>query len=460
MGTGERGMEELLGVDVPAALLERLSVPGPRYTSYPTANVFDERFGASDFAAALARFGEGGGRLSLYLHVPFCRSLCLYCACNVVITRRSPEEYLGLVEREAELASAALGRRVPVTQLHLGGGTPTYLSPADLRRVHGSLAARFDLSALQEAAVEVDPRATTREQLETLAELGWNRASFGVQDFDPRVQEAIHREQSVEETRELVEAARALGFKGINVDLIYGLPFQRLETFQRTLDEVLALRPDRVALYAYAHVPWLRPAQASFDRRGFPRPAPAEKLALMRAAVRAFGAAGYRHLGMDHFALPSDELALARADGTLHRNFQGYTVRRAEGLLALGPSAISDLGGVYAQNARELPAWKAALEGGQLATVRGWRLSPEDEARREAILDVMTGRPIAPEFLRAHPEVGARLEVLAADGLIRFDAQGAPQVTLTGRFFLRNVAMAFDEYLGERQAERRFSSTV
>ena len=461
MGTAEQGLGELIGVEVPAAVLERLSVAGPRYTSYPTANLFDPAFGPERFAAALERFGRGPGRLSLYVHVPFCRSLCHYCACNVTVTRRpgAGAEFLSILAREVELAARALGRKMPVTQLHLGGGTPTFLDPDELRRLHALLAERFDLQRLEEAAVEVDPRATSREQLATLAGLGWNRASFGVQDFDPAVQRAINRLQSVEETRSVVQAARELGFRGINLDLIYGLPFQRLDTFRRTLEEVLALRPDRVALYAYAHVPWMRPAQASFDRRGFPRAGPAERLELLREAVRALGAAGYLHLGMDHFALPDDELALARERGALHRNFQGYTVRRAEGLLGLGPSAISDLAAVYAQNGRDLAEWRAPLEQGRLATVRGWELSHEDELRRDAILAVMTGRALSGEFLAARPEVGARLEPLAADGLVRFGPDGACEATPAGRFFLRNLAMTLDAYLPEAR-ERRFSAAV
>ncbi|MCO5172494.1 MAG: oxygen-independent coproporphyrinogen III oxidase [Planctomycetes bacterium] len=448
-------------LDVPRDLLERLARPGPRYTSYPTAAVFDGSVGPAEYAAALARHGASGAPLSLYVHLPFCRTLCFYCACNVIITRRpgAAEDYLDLLEREADLVAGALGRRMPVTQLHLGGGTPTYLTSAELRRLHGLLSVRFDLSAAEELAVEVDPRSTTIEQLETLARLGWNRASFGVQDFDPAVQRAIHRVQSVEQTRALVEAARRLGYRGINVDLIYGLPLQRAETFARTLDAVLALRPDRIALYSYAHVPWMRPAQARFERKGLSLPRADEKLALLQQAVRALVGAGYQHLGMDHFALPDDELSLALDRGALHRNFQGYTVRRADALVALGMSAISEVGDVFAQNEKDLPAYEAALDAGRLPTSRGRTLTTDDRARRQVILALMTGGTVPAALLAPFPAERAALDDLARDGLVRWHPSGDLGVTALGRAFVRNVAMVFDAYLGGAP-DKRYSQTV
>jgi oxygen-independent coproporphyrinogen-3 oxidase len=433
------------------SLAERLGRAGPRYTSYPTANLFDGRVGPAEHAAALARHGATGAPVSLYVHLPFCRSLCHYCACNVVITRRAgaAADYLDHLEREADLVAAALGRPVPVTQLHLGGGTPTYLTPDELRRLGALLAARFDLGAAEERSVEVDPRVTTPEHVAALAELGFDRVSFGVQDFDPAVQAAIRRQQTFEQTLELARVARAAGVRSLNVDLIHGLPFQRPETFGRTLERVLALGPDRVALYAYAHVPWLRPAQASFDRRGYPVPSPAERVALFELAHAALTGAGYVHLGLDHFARPEDELALALARGALHRNFQGYTVRRADAVVGLGCSAISDVGGLYAQAARDLSTWREALAGGRLSTEKGWILSAEDVARRGAVLAVMTGGALPEGFLAARPEVRAGLAALAADGLVRLgaDQRGGLEVTPLGRRFLRNVAMAFDAHL-------------
>lgn len=453
----------MTGFDVPRALLAKLARPGPRYTSYPTANLFDASVGPEEHRAALARHGATGAPLSLYVHLPFCRSQCFYCACNVIITRRkgAAAEYLDLLEREADLVAAALGGKRPVTQLHLGGGTPTYLTVDELRRLHALLAARFDLTAGEELSVEVDPRATTVEQLQALAALGWNRASFGVQDFDPVVQVAVNRVQSVEQTAALVRAARAAGFRGINVDLIYGLPLQEVASFARTLDAVLALRPDRVALYSYAHVPWMRPAQTSFEKKGRRLPSAEEKLALFEAAVRAFVGAGYVQLGMDHFARPDDELAVALSRGTLHRNFQGYTVRRAEALVGLGVSSISDVAGVFAQNEKELDAYRAALDAGHLPTARGWTRTPDDERRREVILAIMTGAALPPETLAAFPAERARLLELQDDGLVVLTPEGGLELTPLGRLFVRNVAMVFDAHLPDQPAERPvFSKTV
>ena len=450
-------------MNVPPDLLAKLARPGPRYTSYPTANVFDASVGPVEHEAALRRQGETGAPLSLYVHLPFCRSLCFYCACNVIVTRRrdAVTDYLDLLEREADLVAAALGRRPPVTQLHLGGGTPTYLTVGELRRLHALLAARFDLSAAEELSIEVDPRVTSAAQLQALAALGWNRASFGVQDFDPVVQVAIHRTQSVEQTSALVDAARAAGFRGINVDLIYGLPLQQVDTFGATLDAVLGIRPDRVALYSYAHVPWLRPAQASFEKRGRRLPTPDQKLALFELAVRAFSAAGYVQLGMDHFALPTDELALALERGTLHRNFQGYTVRRADALVGLGASSISDVGGAYAQNEKDLEPYRTALAAGRLPTARGWRRGEDDERRRRVIATIMTFGVVAAEALAGFAAERARLAELAREGLVSFASDGALRLTPLGRLFVRNVAMVFDAYLGEEAAPRPvFSQTV
>jgi oxygen-independent coproporphyrinogen-3 oxidase len=458
-----RGSPAASGLVVPIELLERLSIPGPRYTSYPTANVFHARFGPADYARALRRFGEArpARPLSLYVHLPFCRSLCLYCACNVVITRQAgvAARYLDALEREAALVAGAIGARARVAQLHLGGGTPTYLTVGELERLCDILEARFDLSAVEEGAVEVDPRVTSREHLATLARRGFNRASFGVQDFDPLVQRAVNRVQSFEDTAALLGAARGLGYESLNVDLIYGLPFQRLEGFRATLARVLELRPDRIAAYAYAHVPWMRRAQASFEAKELPLPAPEEKHALFQLAVETFTRAGYRHLGMDHFALPGDELARAQERGALHRNFQGYTVKRAEDLVGLGVSAISDLAGVYAQNEKELPAYEAAAGEGRLATTRGFELGEEDVRRRRAITALMCGAPLPAGFAE---EFAAEIEGLApleAAGLVR-RATGALEVTPLGRIFIRNIAMAFDRYLASEAPMPVFSRTV
>ena len=447
--------------EVPKLLVDRYDRAGPRYTSYPTANVFEESFGADAYAAALRRLGASGRPVSLYTHLPFCRSLCHYCACNVVITSRpdAPGRYLDALELELDLVCAELGGRVPVAEIHLGGGTPTLFRVTELERLYDILAARFDLSGAEALAVEIDPRVTSKAQLATLANLGWNRASFGVQDFDPEVQWAINRVQPLEQTESLITAARELGYQGINVDLIYGLPQQSLEGFSATLQNVIRIRPERVALYSYAHVPWMRPAQRRFEKPGYRLPTADEKVALFLSAVAAFEAAGYVHLGMDHFALPSDELAVAQARGELHRNFQGYAVQRADDLLALGMSAISDLGGVFAQNAKDLPEYEEAVRSGKLATVRGWELSKEDQRRRRAIMALMSGRGLTAEEARAFVSEVGQLEPLERDGLVRL-IDGAVEVTPLGKFFLRNVAMPFDAYLQSRSEQPLFSRTV
>ena len=444
-------------------LARRLSTPGPRYTSYPPANLFSEEFGPDDAAEALGRLGRSGRPVSLYTHLPFCRSLCHYCACNVIITKKNgaASDYLDLLEREVELVAGALGARPRASQVHLGGGTPTYLTCDELRRLHAILSQGFDLSGAEEMAVEVDPRVTSREQLATLAELGWNRTSFGVQDFDPEVQRAINRVQSLEQTERLLEDARDLGYSGINLDLIYGLPYQRPETFRRTLAEVVRLRPERIALYSYAHVPWMRVAQNRFVRKNYPLPGPEEKAVLFSEAVETFGAAGYRHLGMDHFALPSDELARAQERGTLHRNFQGYTVRRADDLVGLGASSIGDYAGVYAQNVKELEPYREAVNSGRLPVTRGWHLTEDDLARRDAITALMTGSPLAPGSTERFQSELAAMDDLVQDGLVRRTPSGI-EVTPLGRFFIRNVAMRFDRYIQTKSPSRlpMYSQTV
>jgi oxygen-independent coproporphyrinogen-3 oxidase len=369
--------------------------------------------------------------------------------------------YLDLLAQEVALVGEALGSRPQARQVHLGGGSPTFLTAEELRRLHGILSEAFDLSEAVEMAVEVDPRSTSFEQLGTLAKLGWNRASFGVQDFDPQVQKAINREQSVELTEALVHGARGLGYRGINVDLIYGLPFQREETFQRTLAQVLTLEPDRIALYSYAHVPWLRVAQRRFDAKAYPLPGPQEKYALFRLAAQTFLQAGYVHLGMDHFAKPEDDLAQAQAAGSLHRNFQGYTVRHADDLVGLGISAISDLAETYAQNAKDLGDYEDALARGELPTQRGYALQPEEVSRRTAIMALMTGSPLPPDFARDFAPELETLGPLEADGLVERTPEGI-RVTPVGRFFLRNVAMHFDPTLpkGGGGRPRVFSRTV
>jgi oxygen-independent coproporphyrinogen-3 oxidase len=445
---------------------------GPRYTSYPPAPVWSETFGPEPYGEALAAAGRRAGEgLSLYVHVPFCRSLCHFCACNRVITRRPepPARFLDAVLRELARVREALGSERTVMQHHWGGGTPTHLSPDQVPRLFRGACDAFPLRPTAEVSIEVDPRVTTEAHVDALRECGFRRVSMGVQDFDPRVQAAIHRVQPPAATARLVERARGAGFESVGFDLIYGLPFQSVPSFERTLDEVLALAPDRVALYAYAHVTWVAKQQRGFERGDLPDPR--ARLRIFLAAVRRFLAAGYVWVGLDHFARPEDELAAALRDGTLRRNFMGYTTLAGTDLVAFGPSGIAELSDCYAQSHRDLERWEAAVRAGRLPTLRGFALSEDDRDRRFAIARLMClGELRADDFTRARGgELRARLGVALArlaplerDGLVEVDAAGSVRVTSLGRLFLRNVAMAFDAYLPgeERAGGPRYSQTV
>jgi len=452
------------------ALLLRYAGPGPRYTSYPTVPAWSEDYAADDFRSDLGGVEGPAPDLSVYVHVPFCRSLCHFCACNRVVTRRAdlPERYLDTLEREVDAVAGALPEGARAAQVHWGGGTPTHLSPEQIRRLAAVLRRAFPPHADAEISVEVDPRVTGPAHLEALRECGFTRLSLGVQDFDPRVQRAIHRIQPAAETRELVESARRLGFGGINLDLIYGLPLQSAESFERTLDTVLALAPDRLALYGYAHVTWVARQQRGFEEADLPDAG--ERLRIFSLALRRLLGAGYEFIGLDHFARPDDELARARREGGLHRNFMGYTTRAGLDLVGVGPSAISELGGSYAQSRRDLTAWHAAVEEGGLATFRGHRLTPDDRERRFVIGSIMCHGEVRDDAFRARfggtlrqrfaAEL-ARLEPLADEGLVELGTRGV-RVTSVGRLVLRNVAMAFDAYLPRQQQEQRplFSQTL
>ncbi|HSS45343.1 MAG TPA: oxygen-independent coproporphyrinogen III oxidase, partial [Thermoanaerobaculia bacterium] len=373
--------------DVSLELLHRYNVPGPRYTSYPTAPTWKEDFGAAKYEAVLAESAAAPSPapLSLYVHLPFCESLCYFCACTVVITgsnHSAEEAYLATLEREIDWVAERAGSGRRVIQLHWGGGTPTYFTPERMARLAGKLRERFSFGEDAEIGVEVDPRVTTAEHLQTLERLGFNRLSMGVQDFDPKVQEAVDRIQPYEDTRRLVEAARRLGFSSINMDLIYGLPFQTPETFSSTIDRVLEIGPDRLAVYSYANVPWLKKHQTLLEKH---LPEERTKFEIFRTALERFTAAGFEYIGMDHFARPDDELSRARQNRTLHRNFQGYTTKAGTDLIGLGMSAIGSVGNAYVQNARELPSYRAAIESKGTASFRGFRLSQDDRIRRTVI---------------------------------------------------------------------------
>jgi oxygen-independent coproporphyrinogen-3 oxidase len=455
-----------------AELLPRYAIDGPRYTSYPTAPVWSEAYGPNEYRADLADDEiEASDGLSLYVHVPFCDSLCHFCACNKLITTDHARAigYLDTIEREIEAVRAAT--RVPraATQMHWGGGTPTWLAPAEIQRLFRALTEAFPMRADAEIGVEVDPRVTTSEHVAALAECGFNRISMGVQDFDSRVQEAIHRIQPVAETARLVEWARRAGFESVNFDLIYGLPYQTVASFERTLDQLFAIGPDRIALYSYAHVTWLAKQQRGFERKDLPDAV--TKAQIMLTAIRRFLAEGYLFIGLDHFAREGDELAKALADRSLRRNFMGHTTQAGVDLIGFGPSAISELRASYAQSQRGVAAWEQAVRERGVATMRGHRLSRADVERRWIINRILChgelrAREYEETFGRAFAEAYkpelASLEEARADGLIECGADGSLRMTPIGRLLVRTVAMAFDAYLPGQQksGERIFSKTV
>jgi oxygen-independent coproporphyrinogen-3 oxidase len=433
--------------EVPRELLLKYGGPAPRYTSYPPIPAWDRSIGPAEYRAALDRVaGDQGEPLSLYVHLPFCRQRCLYCGCNVVITRRRTalETYLERLRRELDLVTRGLGRGRAVAQLHLGGGTPNYAADEELERLWRILGEHFTLSADADTSIEADPRLATPEQLHTLRVLGFRRVSFGVQDLDPQVQLAIGRVHPLEKVRPTIEAARAAGFEGINIDLMYGLPGQTPDRFRRTIEAVLELAPDRVACFGYAHVPALRPHQRALER--YALPGPAERFALNRTAIDALTGGGYVWIGLDHFARPDDALALAARTGRLHRNFNGYTTRPAEHLIAAGMSAIGEVGGLLVQNDGDLAGWHAAIAEGRLATVRGHRLTEDDRRRRAAILSLMCDLALPSALARGLDREVECLLDFAADGLVERRGETVT-VTPIGRYFLRTLCSVFDAYL-------------
>ena len=453
------------------ALLPRYTTDAPRYTSYPTAPVWKEDYGPADFRTDLGDPDSAGAPLSLYVHIPFCESLCHFCACNRIITRDHSQaaRYLELVEREIASVRACSAEPGLASQLHWGGGTPTYLDPAQIQRLHAALTAAFPLAEGAEVSIEVDPRVTTPEHVRALRACGFNRVSMGVQDFDARVQQAIHRIQSVDQTAGLVECARDEGFASVNFDLIYGLPFQTEASFSETLDRVCEMRPDRVALYSYAHVTWLQKQQRGFERTDLPDPT--TRIRIMLASIRRFLDEGYVFIGLDHFALPEDELARSLRDRTLRRNFMGHTTQAETQLIGFGPSAISELRRSYAQSHRDLAGWQAAVEAGELATLRGHTLSREDVERRWIISRIVCHGELRADEFEAEfghglaPTYAKELESLEpalADGLLARTADGGFEVTPLGRLLVRNIATTFDAYLSEqrRAGQRIFSRTV
>ena len=453
-------------------LLQRYDVAGPRYTSYPTADRFVEAFGESEYLQALEQRRDGLGAkaypLSLYVHIPFCESLCYYCACNKIITKHHERgaEYLRYLEREVDLNIAHLRQGQVVSQLHLGGGSPTFLSDAELMQLMAMLRRNFSFAPGGEYSVEIDPRTVNRDRLSVLAAQGFNRLSFGVQDFEPAVQKAVHRIQPAEQVFDLVAASRELGFESVNVDLIYGLPMQTPETFERTLDQVVTLRPDRIALYAYAHLPERFKPQRRIHAQDLPPVA--SKLVMLSSAMRVLMAAGYVYVGMDHFALPTDALAIAKRQGRLHRNFQGYSTQPDCDLVALGVSSIGRVGATFSQNVKTLDEYYDLLNQGRLPVARGMALTRDDLVRRTVIMALMCQGSVLYEsvelshLLDFKSYFANELGILANmqdQGLVIMDDLGI-HVTELGWFFVRGVAMVFDRYLQADKTRARFSKII
>lgn len=435
-------------------LIRKYSIPGPRYTSYPPATQFTADLPALRLEAAIAEDNApGAGPLSLYFHLPFCETRCWFCGCNTIITRRreAAGEYLDDLAREVRLIAARLDRTRPVTQIHLGGGTPTFFPPDQLRRLGALVREHFRVAPGAEFSVEVDPRRLSHDHVVALREIGVNRASLGVQDTDAKVQLAVHRYQPHHLNQKVFGWLREEGFQSINVDLIFGLPLQNAEGFAKTIDDVLGLAPDRLSVFSYAHVPWIKPAQKIFDDRE-QLPTAEQKLAMFAVAHEKLTAAGFVDIGLDHFARPDDSLAVAQRSGTLHRNFQGYTTHAEASLYAFGISSISSTATTYRQNHKALLEWRAALEAGQLPTERGLRLTEEDQRRRTIIMRLMCDRRLdyaalslrlGLDFAKTYAADLRRLEDLRADGLLRFTAAGL-EVTPIGIPLLRVIAMRFD----------------
>jgi len=448
-------------------LIKKYNVPGPRYTSYPPATQFSYEMPREVLLENIRANNERAGDLSLYFHLPFCQTLCWFCGCTTVITTQQGKSatYLKYIEKELDLMGRSLNPKRQAVQVHLGGGTPTFLLPEEIRALGQLIHSRFTMSSDVEAGVEVDPRRLSREHVTALREAGFNRASMGVQDNDPVVQKAIHRIQPFEQTKMVVEWIRDAGFKSINIDLIYGLPHQTPASFQKTLEEVLSLRPDRFAVFNYAHVPWIKPAQRIFYEGVLPS---AEvKLDLLKLTIEKLTSSGYVYIGMDHFALEEDELAIAQREKTLQRNFQGYSTKGGADIYAFGMSSISQADRIYWQNQKELPVYYKELDDGKHPIARGYLLSDDDQLRRVTIMRLMCdlglefdtmSQTLGIDFEHYFARELASLVDMEADGLIERTARGL-NVTDVGRLLIRNLAMRFDAYLtGEK--ERRFSKTI
>jgi oxygen-independent coproporphyrinogen-3 oxidase len=457
-------------IDFDLDLIRRYDQSGPRYTSYPTAVEFHDGFGPAEYRAACARSNQAGRPLSLYFHIPFCDTVCFYCACNKVATkdRTLAQPYLDRVYRELEMQSALFDRGRRVEQLHWGGGTPTFISQDQMQELMDQTRHWFNLAddEVGEYSIEIDPREADAQSVALLRRLGFNRMSLGVQDFEPQVQQAVNRIQTEAETLAVLEAARAEGFRSISIDLIYGLPFQSVAGFTRTLDKVLAFSPDRLSVFNYAHLPQRFRPQRRIDANQLPPPQ--TKLDILQATGERLAAAGYVYIGMDHFAKPDDELARAQREGTLYRNFQGYSTHADCDLLGLGVTSIGKVDNTYAQNRRELESYYADIDAGRLPVFRGIELNRDDEIRRDTITKLICNFSLTYADVAARWGIDfgayfaadlARVKPMEADGLLEMDAQGI-RVLPRGRLLIRNICMAFDAYRNGPEAQGGFSKVI
>jgi oxygen-independent coproporphyrinogen III oxidase len=452
-------------------ILKKFNQPGPRYTSYPTAPLFSPEFTAEDFTREVIETNSksNGSDLSLYFHFPFCEKLCYFCGCNMMVTsdRRMIREYNEYLKREIELLSPLISKTRKVGQLHFGGGTPSYLAPDEIRDIGSFIKSKFDFAEDIEASVEIDPRGLTREHLKAFREIGFNRTSFGVQDFNLQVQEAINRVQSEEMTRQTVSWARELGYKSVNLDLIYGLPHQTLEGFNETVEKIIDISPERIAVFNYAHVPWLKKHQNVIPADALP--SPDERLNILKMTIEKLIGAGYEYIGLDHFAKPTDELAVAQKNNTLYRNFQGYSTKAGCDVYAFGLSAISQFQNIYAQNLKNLKDYYRRVDEGSAATNVGYRMTRDDHIRKETIMRLMCHLEIDKRDIEARFNINfdeyfatdiKKLDVFIRDGLLE---NGAEKIKITGSgiLIIRNVAMCFDAHLEKMAKEKPvFSKTV
>ena len=457
--------------DIDVSLLKKYDRPGPRYTSYPTAPLFTPLFTPDDYRGEIAATNgpNASPELSLYFHFPFCDTLCYFCGCTMVVTRdrRRIEEYNAYLQKEMALVAPLIAPHRRVTQIHWGGGTPTHLSPDQIVSIARVIRSSFSVSPDAEASVEVDPRELDRRHMEALREAGFNRMSMGIQDFDAHVQAAVNRIQPEEVSHQVYTWARELGFASINVDLMYGLPFQTLASFEKTIRSIIAYAPDRIAVFNYAHVPWLKPHMKLI--RPDELPSPGLKLDMLKMTIETLTASGYEYIGMDHFAKPGDELARARAERTLYRNFQGYSTRAGADLYGFGMSAISQFQNVYAQNTKNIPEYYKALDAGRLATHVGYRMTDDDHLRKFVIMRLMCDLELDFDVVEKKFGVSFRdrfasalemLKPLAADGLVEMPGRSI-RIVGPGRLLLRNIAMCFDAYLERLTREKPiFSRTV